>query len=257
MNRVILQRVILFFISLLLFSSCMGEGRHVETGQTFGVVRFDYKSGLNLLDVSEVDVFYSIRFKEAYEGNCFLIAYEIDFERPENSFEMVNATGYLTVDILDKMDVDRWPVTSVTDTSQAMTNEVAIISPTYSGEFYYIKGMFFIISSLEIPTNQTMTWHLSYDMDNMMTEEYGQKYFNIYLRTTYVNPGTYSKETIGVANAFEMKYLMENIVKQVKEAGGELFKFRIHYPSSISEDGQIKWDKQDTGEIRVEYIIPS
>ena len=257
MKRFFLQNGVLFFISWLLLTSCMGEGRNVQSGSAFGVLRFDFKSAKNLLDVSDYDSFYSIRFQEANEGNCFWVVYEIDWDRPENSYESIEANGYLMVDILEKPDVDKWMVNPVlTDTSKILTGEVPLISPAMSGEWAYVKGLLFIISSLDIPTNQTMYWNLSFDRDNMVKDESGQRYFNVFLRTAVNIPGTYSKDRMNVANAFAIESYIKDVAKQVQEANGTSFKIRFNYPSSISESGKITWERLDSYDIPVEYILP-
>ena len=256
MKKFILKNVVLFFVTLLLITSCMGEGKSVESGQTFGVVRFDYKTSYNLLDVSDYESLYSIRFQttEINDGDCYLVAFEIDHGIPENSLESVNANGFLSVTIIDKAPIERWAVSPLlTDTSKVMTNEVAITSSTLNWQ--YVKGIFFTVSSLEIPSNQTMNWNLSYDMDNTLTEEHGQKFYNVFLRTTIRSQGTFAKEAIVVANAFNMNYYLKSIAKEVKETGGKSIILRINYPSEISKDEQITW-KYEAIDIPVEYILP-
>jgi hypothetical protein len=220
-------------------------------------VRFDSKTFKNVLDVTDEVSFYSNRFDEAYDGNCFYISYELDYDIPENSYENVEANGYYWVSIFDKIDVDRWSISSMlTDTSNVLTDEVALIDAVWDGAVTYLKGKAFIISSLQMPVDQEMYWNLSYDSDNMTTDEFGQKYYNVYLRSTIRRQGTKSKERVSVANAFEMKNYMEEVAKKEKELGHHTFKIRFNYPSVINEDGQITWDHQDARDFYVEQIIP-
>jgi len=262
MEKFFLQKVGLFFASLFLLASCMGEGRNIVSGQAFGVVRFDFKSGKNLLDVSEIESFYHIRFQEpsAHDGDCFYVSYEIDYDAPENSYENIEANGFIIADIFDKADVDRWPLSSnpfASDTSKAMIDEMPIITPIWDGDFVYLKGLMFIISALEMPTDRTLYWHLTYDRDNAYSELNGQTIINLFLRATIRMAGTKSKDKTGVANAFEMNHFFTDFAEKVKESGGRTFKIRFNYPSEISDDGQIKWEYQDTKDIQIEYFIPN
>ena len=256
MKKIILQSVALFFVSLLLLTSCLGEGRNVESGSTVGVVRFDFKSARNVLDVSAVDAFYSSRFQMDNDGDCFSVDYEIDYDDPVNSPESIEANGYFTVKIFDRTSIPKGFINFLTDTSQAVTDELPLLSPVLNGESRYINGMFFIVSALQMPSDQKMDFHISYDMENMLTEEYVDRYYNVFMRATVFTAGRDSKENTAVRNAFPLKYLFEYIARKEKESGGKTFNLRFNYPSEISEDGQIKWQHQDLNYIPVDHILP-
>jgi hypothetical protein len=113
-----------------------------------------------------------------------------------------------------------------------------------------------IVSAVEIPTDQKMAWIITYDSDNLVTEEMGQRYYNLFLRSTVRDPGTDSKDKVSVANAFEVKYLMEDIAKKEKALNSNLFRLRFNYPSAISANGQITWNRRETKDIPVDYILP-
>ena len=235
MKRLILQRVVLFFVSLLLLSSCLGEGRNVDSGQAFGVVRFDFRSGRNLLDVNVIDIpFYSNRFQEASDGNCFLITFEIDRDKPENSFENIEKNGYYDVSITDKTDVPSWPMYyTLTNTMNALPNEVPIVEAIWDGDYVYLKGKFIMYSIMKMPTDQRMNWDLSYDMDNISTDD-GQIRYNVFLRSTIRGlEGISSKETFPIINAFDMQYYLKTVAEKEKELGHSEFKIRFNYPSAI------------------------
>ena len=260
MKNFILQKIGLFFASLLLFSSCLEEGRNFQSGHTFGIVRFDFMSGKNLLDVSEIESFYHIRFQDTYDGNCFFVYYEIDFDAPENSYESIEANGYITVDHIDKMDVDRWPLSSnpfASDTTKAMMDEVVINDPVSDGNIVYFKGLMFVISELKMPADQTLYWHLTYDRDNSYTEQNGQIFVNLILRAAINRPGTKSSDNVGIANAFEMNHFFTDFATKVKESGSKTFKIRFYYPTEISEEGQMKWEFKNTNDIPYEWFISS
>ena len=261
MKKLILRSVVLFFVSLLLLTSCIDGRGNISQGQAFGIVRVVRDDNdsvkIKLLDVTVSDIpFYSIRFKEANDDNCFFVSYEYNEDLEANSIKNVEACGYLTVDIYDKIDVDKWLVSSVlSDTSKVLTDEAPLVEVLWNGDFAYLKGKIFLISTLQMSSDQKMNWDLSYDIDNMSSEEYGRRYYNVFLRSTIRTQSTYSKEKISVANAFEMKDYMETIAKKEKELGASAFKIRFNYLAEINENGQMKWDYQDTKDIPVVRIL--
>ena len=258
MKKLILQSVVWSFVAMLLLTSCMDKGRNVSSGLVFGVVREDYMRGLNLLDVAEDVSFYSSRFANDYDGDCFFVSYELDHDLPENSYESVEARGYYEVSIgAAKEKVDKWNVSVMlpADTLTSLPVELPLATAIFDGEIIYIKGKMFIISNLQKATYQRINWELKYDMDNMLTEERGQRYYNVFLRATE-GQGTNSNENISFANAFEIKYFLKNVVQKEKESGSESFFIRFNYPSKINDDGKMTWEYQDTrGSIEVETLV--
>ena len=260
MKKLNLQYVILFFVAMLLLSSCIGDKRNVISTSAFGVIRFDYGKFRNVLDVSANESFYHIQFQTAAEGDCFWVYYELDYDLPENSMENVlDADGNYTytISLMLKESVDLGTLYyTLMDTSTVLANEVAIIEPMSEGAFWYIKGNVFLVSTLEIPDNQTMWWDLSYDYTNMVSESGNRRYYDLYLRATIRDKGTKTPEQISVPIAFDMYSYLSTAALKEKELGGDAFTIRIHYPSAISEDGIITWDYQDTTEsIPVAYFI--
>jgi len=260
MKQFKLQHVIIFLAAILLLGSCMGEGRNVMTTTMFGVVRFDYKRMRNVLDVGETESLYSIEFQTAQEDDCFWVYYELDYDLPENNYEnSTDAEGnaIYTVTILQKESVEPGSVrTSLMDTTQVLTGEVPIIDPIIEGAFWYVKGKFFILSSLEIPNNQDMWWHFSFDYDNLMSGDGYQRVYNVYLRTNIRDKGTKTPETLTCPVVFDLKYYLQLAAQQEKSLGGTSFTIRFNYPSAISEDGNITWSYKDIQDpIQISYFI--
>ena len=264
MKRLNFKGVVLFFVSLLLFASCLGEGRNVQSGSTYGVTRYDYLKGINLLDVTETESFYSIRFNLSEGGiivpiddACFLVSYELDYDLPENSTESVVANGYYTVTIYDRLELDKLQIfSSLGDTSKALTNEVAIVNPIVDNYFTYIKGKSFVVSTVEVPSDQKMNWSLSYDYNNMVSTEGSATYCDVYLRATIRGyAGTNLKDKISFANAFDMEYYLKAATNKVNELGKSEFKLRFYYPSIINDEGQITWGAQYSQDLYVSSFI--
>ena len=249
-----MQRVMLFFVSLLLFVSCWEGGTNKESGYAIGVVRTD-DNLKNVLDVSEYESFYSILFANTNEGACLQVYYELDYDAPENSYDNIVANGYYTVTIIDKFELDRFEMAyNITDTTKTLVDEIAIQEPIMSGDFAYVKGMGFFYSVLEIPAEQKMMWHLSCDLQNMVTEENGQRYYDVFLRSTVYQSSSKSSENTAVLNAYNMKYFIEMVAREVKSLDQSSFKLRFNYVSDIKDEIPI-WSHQETSDISVDYII--
>ena len=257
MKKLNLQVVTLFFASLLLLLSCSDSNKqNRQVDYTFGIVRYDSPSNKLLLDVSNSDSFYSIRFATAMDDDCFWVNFEIDFDDAENSNAKVAANGYYTVNIIEKTDVDKWVMSSsLTDISETVSDEVAILDPMWNGDYANIKGKLCMFNIIEIPTDQNMNWHMSYDIDNLSSEEDGQKSYDVYLRATIRRAGVKSIEKVSIPNVFDMNDYLKMVANKEKELGKTAFRLRIHYPSAISEDGQITWKSKNSMEIYVAEII--
>ena len=261
MKKLSLKHVILFFVSMLLFASCLGEGRNTESGPAVGVVRFDMKTFQNVLDVDATTSFYSIRFKNINEGACLYVLYEIDWDDPENSSENILAKGYLTVSILDSKELDQFNMNyyGITDTTQMIANEFEIIDPIYNNDFAYIRGMGFFGSILEMPADQKMYWDLSCNMqddakidNDVLTNN--KRVYDVFLRSIVERTSSKSPEKIGMLNAYYMEPFMEKIARDEKNLGHTTVRLRINYPSAI-KDGQITWSQQTSNEISISSIL--
>ena len=257
MKKFNLKYVISFFVALLLLSSCLGNQRNVIQSSTFGVMRYDYEKQRYVLDVSEDESCYHIQFQTASEDDCFWIYYELDYESPENTLENVmDSKGNMTynVSLIDKKPVDLGSVYYAVDTSSVKPGEVAIIDPMYDGVLAYIRGKMFIVSTMNIPDNQDMWWELSFDFNNLVTEVGGRRYYDLYLRSTIKDKGTKTPEERMIAISFDMFTYLKSVVQKEKELSGEDFRLRIHYPSAISEEGEITWKYKESQSIPVSLI---
>jgi len=253
-----LQYVVLFFSSLLMFTSCItGEGGTKDSGPAFGVVGISDKTFENVLYVDEITAFYNIRFANKYPGDCFYVYFELDHDAPENSYENLVTKGYYTINVIDMDDISRWELAySLTDTSQVLPNEVPLLEGFLEGEIYnYVKGMAFFASGIEMPSDQQMIWDLSYNSMDIVKEEGGQRYYDLFLRAMVRYPGSKSPEKRGVINAFNMKSYLEMVAQREKTLGSSTFKIRINYAAEI-KDETITWKQQASrGEIPVAWIL--
>ena len=257
MKRLYLQGVIMLFVSFLMLTSCSeSDKQKPQEGSTFGIVRFDFQSSKLLLDVSNSDSFYANLFAMTKDDDCFWVSYILDYDREENNGEKLAANGYYTVSITDKTDVDLWRMSSYfSDPSEPLYDEVEIYDPMWEGDYAYIKGKLFMFSLINIPSDQNMNWELSYDQDNLSTDEYTQSFYNVYLRATKRNEGIRSKSIVTIPNAFDVNDYMRMVATKEKELGKSVLRLRVHYPSAISESGQITWASKDSKEFLLSDIL--
>ena len=259
MKKFDLQRVVLFWVSLLLLSSCIGEEPKISFGNAVGVVSIENKTFKKVLDVGNNVSFYSIMLVNKNPGACFYIYYEFDKDSPENSDENVAANGYYTTTHMQlSEELERIGMLySITDTSNVLTNEVAVITPILNEYFAYINGVGFIFSVLDISSEQEMDWNLSCDFENMVKEEDGKRYYDVFLRSTVHQSSTNPTTRVNVINPFNMKDFLESIAQEEKNLGNEKFTLRFNYASEIKDD-KITWKQQESPlELPVAYILPN
>ncbi|MDR0796314.1 MAG: hypothetical protein LBE79_09750 [Tannerella sp.] len=260
MKRVILQRVFLLCTAVLLLTSCLNETGNKESGQVFGVIRFDMKKGANVLDVGEYQALYHIRFINDFDDDCYWVAYEIDYDAPENSADNnIGDNCYVhTINLLaDPVKVEKWGIYPyLTDTTSVLTGEIAIKDPILDDMFNYVKGKAFMFCLLNMPKDQKMSFNLSYDMKNLTSEDSGYKYYNVYLRASIRREGEESKIDVGYINAFEMRSFLESAAYAEKALGKTSFRLKFHYLSEIDSEGKMKWSTKDSFDIPTTLILP-
>jgi hypothetical protein len=236
-------------------SSCLEGGGNSVRNQTAGVVRLDLNTFKNVLDISAYESFYSPAFSNMDEGTCCFIYYELDYELPENSANVITANGYYTVTILDKVEVDRYPLLPTADTSGiALPNETPLIAPAQvSG---YVKGILFLAHQLKSPEDQKTEWQLSYDWQNPYISEEGGNIYDVYLRAIVRVSSTKTSEERYESCAYDMKTFLESAAQREKSLNKDLVSLRFNYVSEIREDGTVVWSKADVIDLGVQMIIP-
>ena len=256
MKKTNLQNVSVFFVSLLLFVSCIGEGRNAEVNETVCVVSAK-DIFTNVLDLPDGRSFYSSIFANKTPGDCFWIYYELDHDDPLNSDESVLVNGYYQISLLAYDEIKSYGISyEVTDTTTVLNGEVAILEAIANEWYSYVKGMFFVVSALNIPSDQEVYWDLSCDMDNVVAEEYlGQRVYNVYLRSQVYSSSTESSKDVGMYNAFNMRFFLEKVAQEEKKLGRSSFKLCFNYVSEI-KDEKLTWAKQYSSNILVDYIFP-
>ncbi|MDR2040784.1 MAG: hypothetical protein LBP98_00500 [Tannerella sp.] len=234
---------VLWITSMTLFTSCLEGGRNTVSDTTIGIVRFDTKTFRNVLDVYG-GTFYAPQFETMQEGACCIVVYELDFNAPENDATLLQANGYYTVTISYKEDIDKYTLSSiVTDTTTVLTDETAVMDPTYN-LLAYLKGVLFMAHQLKKGSDQRDLWHLSYDPQATITEESGRQIYNVYLRATVRVSSIKTQEDGYDLCAYDMKYFLESAAQNAKNAGSSVFNIRFNYVSEIGEE-TLAWKYKD------------
>ena len=245
--------------AMCMLGSCLSGGSNSSSGTTVGIVRMETKTFRNVLDIpdpSGIVSVYSPVFANMQEGACCWVEYTIDYNAPENDASIVMANGYYTVVITSKEEIDKYYMLSaMSDTATVMNQEVAIIDPNASG-MAYLNGVMFLGHRLNKPQDQKEDWHLSYDPQNMTTNEYGKYIYNVYLRATIRTPDTKSPGDSYALCAYEARYFMEYAAQQAKAANSDRMYLRFNYVSEI-KNGVPVWKQVQDLEIPVSYILPS
>jgi len=235
--------------------SCLEGGSNTMTDTVVGVVRFDTKTFRNVLDVAANAAFYSPAFANMEEGACCHIYYELNYEDPSNTAEMLAANGYYTVTVMDKVELNRYSLRLGADTSlTAATDETPIVE---AGQvFGYVKGIVFMAHKLIRPADQRTDWEFSYNWNNPSVNEDGDNVYDLYLRAKIRIADTKTAEEAYESCAYDMKGFLESAAQVEKNLGKTLVILRFHYVSEIN-DGVATWSVQtdDLG-LDIEMILP-
>jgi hypothetical protein len=239
-------------------TSCLEGGGNSITNQAVGVVRLEQNTFKNVLDVSAYESFYSPAFGNMDAGTCCYIYYELDFELPENSAEMIAANGYYTVTVLDKSEINRYPMLPAADTSAiALPDEMPLIAPVdQAGGYVYVKGILFLAHHFKAPDGQITDWKLSYDWQNPYVSEEEGNIYNVYLRATVKMPSSKTPEEKYESCAYDVKTFIESAAQREKGLGKDVVALRFNYVSEIGDDGTVVWSKSDKLDLSVQTIIP-
>jgi hypothetical protein len=151
--------------ALMLLTSCLGDtGNSGEIHDQLGRVR--YTNGKMLIDVpSMAETIYSPKLPLDYtEGDWMRVGFAYDYDSPENANSKAN--GYLNVTLLGAAKLSEGYITS-SDTTQVMTNEIALIDGVYNfGHYLYsafIEGDLLITSGYSGLTDQETNFLMYYD----------------------------------------------------------------------------------------------
>lgn len=248
----------IFIMAIVLFTSCLGDGSNTHKTSTVGVVRYDYKTAKYLLDTYGWGTFYSPSLNstaDVREGACYFFNFELDMDLTENSNSVVNTTGYYTITLVNKSELSRYSMSPVfLDTATLLTNEIPLITPLLSLGGY-VKGIVFLQHHIKQPEDQSYTWNLSYNTQDMVVEENGTRYYDVFVRAT-INGSAGTKTPVDIAplNAYDMKYFLESAANVEKSQKDKVVNVRFNYISEIKDENKV-WKKSDILPISTDLIL--
>lgn len=244
---------VFFMMTVMLFTSCLGDGSNMVEREEVGVVTVHDKTFEKVLDVGGGIYFRAPDFDIVNEGVCYYVYYRLDYDLPENANP--TTAGYYTVTILRKEEFERHGMAlSITDTSKVIENELPIKNPVYQ-LFRYYKDRLFLGHLINQPKNQQNYWDLSYDYQNMVTEENGMRTYELYIRASVRSESSNSPEDQLKLCAYEASNFFRAAANNEKNEGESTLYFRFNYVSEI-KDGKITWAKTDRIPISVTLILP-
>lgn len=252
--------------SIICLTSCL-EGNNETTGQALGVFSAYGGKNFNPVFISNVGNVYSPNMSSLMEDErCYFITYKFQSDLPENSAAMVAANGYATVTILDRQELDGYPLMSYrSDTSTVLLDETPLISGYVSGGISYVPGYLFLQHSVRQASDARLDWEMSYDYSTTPTIESGMRYYDVFLRATIKVEGTKSAEDVSYLNAYHVDNFLTNAAYNEKaylensgsyNANSSKFTLRINYVSAIN-DTQITWTRSSVDLNIYTFILSS
>jgi hypothetical protein len=253
------------FLIVVLFgftglTSCLKGGENTSTRAFVGVLDFGKNFTTPVLKTLYGD-FYSSELNSLMssgkltKGDCcyFEITYNLDL--PENSVAMVELNGYYTGTILTMAKADRFDASSyLRDTSEVLQDEIAVsqIISESNDPFGYVENYLYVTHIVSHEDDATLSWDMSYDGGNIVTEENGKRNYNLFVRATKTGgDDTKTKSNQYHFNAYNnTKYFLENAARMEKEllgssyaASSSTFTVKFNYVSGITDD-QITWNSK-------------
>ena len=251
-----MKRFSLFFASMLLgaffLTSCL-KGSSTEETATFCV--FDHGKNGTLVFKSPIGHFYAPEINNLYTsgaispGECYSIEIKIDYKLPENATNVINANGYMTVTLLkDPESVPQFELNPfLTDITTILPGEIPLqrINP-HGGMTNYL----FMEQDLHHASDVELEWIVSYDPSMMPKEEYGKRYYDIYIRATVARDSQQPKSTIKRLTAYYMgSYLRDAAIQEQyyltsinNYTPSSTFTIRYHYVTGLDmAENRVFW----------------
>lgn len=223
---------ILIILGLLL-ASCLGD---TNTRITMGVQEAVYQSLPSKgFYVSDGRFLYGSNLSVTGDtGDCFLIEYSFDAADSE-----LQGSDSLSIELEGQpVSVSLWPLdNNMTDTLAVLDGEV--LTKSLLGRKAYIAGRLFLWSNHTEVQSQQDSFMISYDPENMYTEEDGERIYNLYLRAVKKATVTENDETtvsVLATNAFLIEEFFDKAKEKEAERGETELSVAIHYVSAYNKD---------------------
>jgi hypothetical protein len=245
-------------IAVVSFTSCL-EGNNTGTDYYVGVLDYSKNYTTPVMKTLYGD-FYGPELNSLISsgnmdlGDGWYFQITCDWDLPENSSEMVAVNGYYTGSVYPIAKADKYYAAPyLTDTSEVMTGELPVSEILYSGSnaiFGYAEGYLFITHAVNHDKDSKLNWDISYNSDDMVTEENGVRSYNLFIRAVNSsgdddeNPGTNQYHF----NTYQLKAFLDRAAWNEKDKAGinATFTVKFNFVSEIKES-EITWKSTTTG----------
>ena len=154
--------------------------------------------------------------------------------------------------------MDLWPVDkNWTDTTVVLKDEM--LTKAITGRDFYIRGRLFLWSTHTVVENQKDSFMISYNPENLYTQEDGKRIYNLYLRAiARIEVGEGEElpkgQQLNQVNAFSVEEFYNMVSALEEEKGSNTFSIAINYASAFNKDTTACiWDRTEP----IEYKINS
>jgi len=246
MKRLRMTTLTVLASAMVLLTSCLGEGgSETSLYGIAGVVESQPLTYKKVVRISDGSLIYSpgLDADASIEpGDCCLIDMYIDY-----SVQNVEQLGYYAATISNYVDVDKWFISSSTDSLKVRPNEQMIYDiPSLN----FISNKLFIYSQHKEQSTQKNTYRLTYNPNEEVKEVDGYRIYNFYFSCQKVEDGKSPEITPYHVNAFDVEYVLKQIAQKEKTLGNDKLSFKINYIKTINADSsfvkgatqRITWD---------------
>ncbi|MDR0699934.1 MAG: hypothetical protein LBG28_12100 [Tannerella sp.] len=248
--------LLITLVAVVSFTSCL-EGDNTSTTYSVGVLDYSRNYTTPVMKTLSGD-FYGpelnalITSGNMEVGECWYFQITYNSDLPENSPEMVEINGYYTVSIYPIAKADKYYAAPyLTDTSEVMTNELPVSEILYNNALVgYAEGYLFITHVVNHEADLRLDWNISYDSDDMITEENGVRNYNLFIRAVKSTTGDDGKSGTNQShfNAYQLKDFLDKAARNERDEAGinATITIKFNYVSEIKES-EIIWKSTTAG----------
>lgn len=221
-----------FAVCLLMLSSCLGDGStQITVGWQEAVYQVRPARGLVLKD-GRLIYSQQINSLSADGGDCFLVQYEFDSASPE-----LTKKDSLAVNLIEQpITIPLWTTEKTVISDTILTDEQYI--STVRPRTAYIKGRLFLWSEIKEPESQVDSLVMSYNPNQLYTEEDGYRTYNLYLRAVNqsVEAGDTIPATVVHTDAFDIEEFFNSAKAIEEQKNATEFTIAVNYASGHNKD---------------------
>lgn len=243
--------------SMVLLTSCLGEGSNSTQGSTYGIIQDASLTGEKMVYVSDAQPCYSttiVNATDLYEGDCIYFAFTADYDDPANKGQnkyltiQVPAQGYRKV---DKGEVI--PYMEARDTSVVRNNELSFSSVGGYQKWTVIKNqLVMIVSHPKASADQENRYEIGFNLNNEATEESDKRIYELFIRAVKMKEGEKAVGVTAFDGVFDMGYFFERAKSMEKNKGNKTINFRFNYIKELDKDSvKATWDKTDIFSVQI------